>query len=382
MDDAPGIQIVDELIRQALAYRASDIHIESQREGLRVRYRIDDLLVDHAVIDAEFSLQVLARIKVLAHIDVAERRIPQDGKFCLSTPEGIIDIRIATFPSLYGEKIALRILRQLYGLLDLDQIGIADIPKAQFKFLIERAQGFVLVTGPTGSGKTTTLYAALAALQSPEKNIITLEDPIEYTIDGITQSQVYPDIGFTFEKGIRAILRQDPDVIMVGEIRDQQTAEVALQAALTGHLVLSTLHTNDAPSTIIRLLDMGIPAFLINASLTCILAQRLVRKLCVHCRREVAIDAHEQELLSSALVHSYRADGCQACNRTGYYGRIGIFELLTLSPHLRALITSNPSYDELYRQACADGMISLWDDATAQVNAGRTSISEILRVIR
>jgi type II secretory ATPase GspE/PulE/Tfp pilus assembly ATPase PilB-like protein len=275
-----AVQIVAQMLGDAFDTQASDIHLESNPQGLCVRFRVDGLLFDHQNIQQVHSLQVLARIKVLARLDVAEKRTPQDGKFCMATSSGDVDLRVATFPGLYGEKIVIRILHRSIHTRSLDTVGLTEELHKSLLMIVQRSTGFFLVTGPTGSGKTTTLYAILRMLKSPEKNVITLEDPIEYSIDGVTQGQIMPEIGFTFARGMRALLRGDPDIIMVGEIRDSETAEVAIQAALTGHFVLSTSHTNDAPGALMRLIDMGIPPFLINATLTAVLAQRLVRVLC------------------------------------------------------------------------------------------------------
>lgn len=379
-----AIELVDELLREAFLKRASDIHLESVPQGLRVRLRVDGLMFDHQVFNRELAAQILARIKVLSHLDVAERRMPQDGKFCAAALHGTVDLRISTFPNLYGEKIVIRILERSGGQKTLDEIGFTPQVLKQFKTIIARATGFFIVTGPTGAGKTTTLYGALSYLNHPTKNISTLEDPVEYNIDGITQSQIHPDIGFTFDRGIRSLLRQDPDIIMVGEIRDRETAEVAIQAALTGHMVLSTLHTNDAPSSIIRLLDMGVPPFLINATLSGVLAQRLVRVLCPACRQLVNPTDAEREFLSYIKVpikQCYKPVGCDECEGRGYRGRIGIFELLIMTQSLRELIDSDVAYDDLVKQACHDGMIPLRYDAQQKIEAGITTIEELARVI-
>lgn len=379
-----AIELVDELLREAFIKRASDIHLESVPHGLRVRFRVDGLLFDHRLFTKELAAQILARIKVLAHLDVAERRMPQDGKFCAAQSHGTIDLRISTFPNLYGEKIVVRILERSGSRKTLDELGFAPSVLQQFKMIIARATGFFIVTGPTGAGKTTTLYGALSLLNHPTKNISTLEDPVEYNIEGITQSQVHSDIGFTFDRGIRSLLRQDPDIIMVGEIRDRETADVAIQAALTGHMVLSTLHTNDAPGSIIRLLDMGIPPFLINATLSGILAQRLVRVLCPACRQETHPTDAERDFLNYIklpLKRCYKPVGCKQCEDRGYRGRIGIFELLVMTQVLRECIDTTVAYDDLVKLACNDGMVPLRYDAQQKIEAGITTVEELARVI-
>ncbi len=379
-----AIELVDELLLEAFAKRASDIHLESVPDGLRVRLRVDGLMFDHQTFNKELAAQILARIKILSHLDVAERRMPQDGKFCSAAPHGSVDLRVSSFPNLYGEKIVIRILERSGAQKTLDEIGFSPEVLKQFKMIIGRATGFFIVTGPTGAGKTTTLYGALSFLNHPTKNISTLEDPVEYNIDGITQSQVHPDIGFTFDRGIRSLLRQDPDIIMVGEIRDRETAEVSIQAALTGHMVLSTLHTNDAPSSIIRLLDMGVPPFLINATLSGVLAQRLVRVLCPACRQLTHPSDAEREFLQYIKLpinSCFKPVGCEQCEGRGYRGRTGIFELLTMTQALRELINEHVAYDDLVKQACNEGMIPLRYDAQHKIEAGITSIEELARVI-
>lgn len=379
-----AVVLVDKVIADALQYAASDIHLEFLKNSLLVRYRIDGLLLDHMQIELQYSMQVIARIKVLANIDVAEKRLPQDGKFCISTARGDIDLRISTFPSLYGEKIVIRILDRFAQLLDLEHVGFSSDVYEQVKKNSKRMHGFMLVTGPTGSGKTTTLYAILQKIMSAEKSIVTLENPIEYNIAGVTQGQIHPEIGFTFAKGLRAIVRQDPDIIMVGEIRDKETAEIAIQAALTGHLVLSSLHTHDAPGALMRLLDMGIPAFLLNAALTGILAQRLARKLCVHCRTERGLTEHEKQFIVSnslPIKTAFSSLGCVECHNLGHKGRIGIFEFMPITGAMRKLITINPHIDDLYIQAYSDGTKSLLYDAALKVNDGIIGFNELMRIV-
>jgi type II secretory ATPase GspE/PulE/Tfp pilus assembly ATPase PilB-like protein len=378
------VQLLDGLIYAAIERNSSDIHFESIEKGLRVRYRIDGVLYDQLTINKSLTLQILSRVKVLAHLNIAEKRVPQDGKFCFAFKSRSIDLRISTFPNIHGEKIVIRILDRSHNKIDLDLLGFDVSMLAQFHKLINRAQGFFLVTGPTGSGKTTTLYAALAEIASVEKNIVTLEDPVEYNLEGITQGQIHPEAGFTFEKGIRAILRQDPDIVMVGEIRDEQTAHIAIEAALTGHLVMSTLHTNDAVSAVMRLMDMGIEPFLINAALTGVLAQRLARKICTSCRTEVKPSIQERILLDRLDIITdtvFRGRGCSNCFNLGYKGRVGIFELLVVENDLRALIVKQPVFEAMYQQALKDGMKTLAIDGAQKVKEGIVSLQELARLV-
>ncbi len=379
---APVVTLVDNLLHAAIAMAASDIHLESTNTNLRVRARIDGVLYDQDAIDISLKDQVLSRLKVLANINIAEKRVPQDGKFRMVAHGQEVDLRVSTFPAMYGEKIVVRILDRNRNRIALDQLGMQPSMFEAFKELLSRSSGFFLVTGPTGSGKTTTLYAALSHLNAPEKNIITLEDPVEYAVNGITQGQIQPEAGFTFEKGIRSVLRQDPDVLMVGEIRDKQTARVAIEAALTGHMVLSTLHTNDASSAMVRLMDMGIEPFLLNASITGVLAQRLARKICTECRIETQPTDEEKVLLDRIglkLATIYRGTGCDACMQLGYKGRTGIFELLVMTSALRSLIVQQPQYESLYAQACSDGMHTLLYDGAHKVKEGIITVQELLR---
>jgi len=383
-DEASVIEVVDALVRDAIVRSASDIHVESTSSGARVRYRVDGVLFDKVMIPKPLMLQVISRFKILANINIAEKRIPQDGKFRAAVDGNEIDLRVSTFPSINGEKVVVRILDRSKNMINLDSLGFSETMFKTFNDLVQKSSGFFLVTGPTGSGKTTTLYAALSCLNTPEKNIITLEDPVEYNLDGITQGQIHPDAGFTFGKGIRSVLRQDPDVAMVGEIRDRETAQTAIEAALTGHSVFSTLHTNDAPGALMRLMDMGIEPFLINAALTGVLAQRLARKICDDCRTEVAPTQQEKDLLSqfgTSVQKLYTGKGCDSCFGLGYKGRVGIFELLTMTSDLRSLVVHRPVFDDIRTQAQKDGMTSLLDDGLHKVKNGLISLQELARVV-
>ena len=378
------VDIVNELIENAIYKRASDIHLEPTRQSLKVRYRIDGVLIPQSDLPDLVKQQIISRVKVLANIDIAERRLPQDGKFNFVVLDQEVDLRVSTFPSIYGQKVVIRILDRSDQKLTLDQLGLQKDILEQYNSLISHSSGFVLVTGPTGSGKTTTLYATLATLNSPEKNIITLEDPVEYNIEGVIQGQVHQEAGFTFEGGMRALLRQDPDIAMIGEIRDKQTAQIAIEAALTGHLVFSTLHTNDSSGAIMRLMDMNIEPFLINASITGVLAQRLARKLCPSCKKKIEPDKQEKEAIKRLKLNIktiWKATGCPECDDVGYKGRVGLFELLFMTDQLRSLIVRHPIFVQIRNQAIADGMISLLDDGVQKVNDGIISLAELVRVL-
>ncbi len=383
-DDRSVVSRVDALLHDAIARGASDIHLEPTQIGLRIRYRIDGVLFDQVPLEKSIMDQVISRLKVLAHINIAEKRVPQDGKFSMTIDNQPIDLRVSTFPSLHGQKVVIRILDRAHYTMALDSLGFSQNMLKTIQQVMHKPNGFFLVTGPTGSGKTTTLYAALSLLNAPDKNIMTLEDPVEYSLDGITQGQINEQAAFTFERGIRSVLRQDPDVLMVGEIRDKQTARIAIEAALTGHVVLSTLHTNDAPSALARLMDMGIEPFLINASLTGVLAQRLARKICTECCDQV--EPNEQESialtkLNAEQINLYRGAGCKACGNLGYKGRVGIFELLPITHALRGLIVKQPIFDDIYTQALKDGMQTLQADGLQKVHNGMITLSELIRII-
>lgn len=382
--DVSAVSFLDELLERSITLSASDIHIEQGSENALIRFRIDGLLCSIASFENALCLQIVSRIKVLASLNVAERRIPQDGKLSVSYFDRAFDVRVATFPTIHGEKVVLRVLERSMRCHALETLGFtSDMYDAIYK-TARASTGFFLVTGPTGSGKTTTLHALLSSIKSPEKNIVTLEDPVEYIIDGITQTHINTDIDFTFEKGIRSILRTDPDIIMVGEIRDKETAHVSLQAALTGHFVVSTLHTTDAPSALLRLLEMGMEPFLLQAGLSAILAQRLVRKLCTACLFEAGPTLEEQAWLNRFeidLKTIHKGSGCIDCLHTGYKGRTGIFQLLVMSHSIRALLSDQTDYLSIQAQATQEGMGSLLSDAVPKVAAGITSLSEIVRVL-
>jgi len=382
--DESVVAHVDALLHKAIEMGASDIHFEPIDNGLRIRFRIDGILYDQPIIEQHLKDQLLMRLKVLAHIDTAQKRIAQDGKFSIEYNKRPIDLRVSAFPCLHGQKMVVRILDRAKQPMHLDTLGLSKELHAHITHLITRMSGFFLVVGPTGSGKTTSLYAGLSLLNCPDKNIMTLEDPVEYYMDGITQSQVNPIAGFTFESGMRSLVRQDPDIIMVGEIRDKETARIAIQAALTGHMVLSTVHTSDAPSVIMRLMDMGIEPYLLNASLTGVLAQRLARTICTECKQQTEPTAEQLLILKqlgTADMPLYQGVGCNACNQTGFAGRTGIFQLLEMSHQLRSLLITHPHYDDLCEQALIDGMLPLLHDGIQKVRQGIIPLNELVRTI-
>lgn len=381
VEETPIIKLVNLIIMQAVKDRASDIHIEPEKDKVRIRYRIDGIL--HEVQDMAKHLQnVLAsRIKVMAKMDIAETRNPQDGRIQLKMESKSLDLRVSSFPTVHGENIVLRILDKSSLLLGLKDLGFLESDLKEFNKVILRPNGIILVTGPTGSGKTTTLYAALSTINSPELNIITIEDPVEYEIPLVRQTQINPKAGLTFANGLRSILRQDPDIIMVGEIRDKETAEIAIQASLTGHLVFSTLHTNDAASALTRLIDMGIEPFLIASSVIAILAQRLVRVICPSCKEKYT-PAEEVwgDLKLTERFDFYRGKGCMKCKNTGFSGRIGIYELLLMSEEIKNMVTAKISANEIKNKAINLGMYTLYDDGIQKVKNGITTLEEVLRV--
>ncbi len=381
--EAPIIKLVNLLITRAVESRASDIHIEPYEDELKVRYRIDGVLHDVESAPKKLQAAIVSRIKIMAKLNIAERRLPQDGRIKLKVNEKEIDLRVSTIPVLHGESVVMRILLKEGILIDLDQLGFSRDTLTKFAQLIKKPNGIILVTGPTGSGKTTTLYAALDKINSPDKKIITVEDPIEYHLKGVNQIQVKPQIGLNFANTLRHIVRQDPDIIMIGEIRDLETAEIAIQSALTGHLVFSTLHTNDAPSAITRLIDMGVENFLLSSTIRGILAQRLVRVICPACKviDNSEVDKEELRVLGIAAdTDLYRGMGCEKCSFTGYYGRTGIFELLVVDEHIRRLILGRADSNELRDAARQQGMKTLLEDGADKVKTGITTLSEVLRV--
>ncbi len=383
-DDAPIIRLVNSLLSQAIRERASDIHIEPFEKEMIARFRIDGILYNILTIQKRFQASIASRVKIMSGLNIAEKRLPQDGGMRIKIAGKDVDIRVSIVPTSFGERIVLRLLYRESAMLPLDQIGFAGDTLTRFNDLIERPHGIILVTGPTGSGKTTTLYAALSKINSPDKNIITIEDPIEYQIKGIGQIQVSPKINLTFAAGLRSVLRQDPDVILVGEIRDGETAEIAIQAALTGHLVFSTLHTNDAAGAVTRLIDMKIEPFLISSSVMAILAQRLVRVLCKECREPYPITPAEiTELEIKRGVENatvYRAKGCEACFNTGYLGRTAIYELLNVDDEMRQMIMKNSDASMIKTLAIEKGMMTLRQDGAEKILKGITSVEEVVRV--
>lgn len=382
-DDAPIIRLINALLTEALREGASDIHIEPFETRSVVRFRIDGKLKD--VIEPKRSLHsaVVSRVKVMASLDISEKRLPQDGRISLRVAGRPVDVRVSTLPTGHGERAVLRLLDKSAGRLDMARLGMGQATLNGMHHLIKQPHGIVLVTGPTGSGKTTTLYAALAALDATSTNIMTVEDPIEYDLDGVGQTQVNARIDMSFARALRAILRQDPDVIMIGEIRDLETAQIAVQASLTGHLVLATLHTNDAPSAITRLVDMGIEPFLLASSLIGVLAQRLYRQLCPSCKVAYTPDAAERAQLGADADHIiYRAVGCEQCNFNGYRGRAGVHELLLIDDEIRRLIHDNASEAKMRDYATSLGMTSLRSDGVDRVLAGQTTLDEVMRVTR
>ncbi len=383
--DAPIIKLVNHIIAQSIKARASDIHIEPYQNILKVRYRVDGILYDLVSPPKAIQSALISRIKVMARLNIAEKRLPQDGRIEVKKGDQDIDIRVSTVPTSFGERVVLRLLNKTSSLLSLSELGMDAGRLRIFGELIKSPNGIILVTGPTGSGKTTTLYAALSSINKPDINIITIEDPVEYQIQGIGQIQVNKKIDLTFARGLRSIVRQDPDVILVGEIRDQETAEIAVQSALTGHLVFSTLHTNDSASAITRLVDIGIEPFLISSSVLAVIAQRLVRVLCDNCKEPYTPDDYTLKTIGMTQEHIkgrivYKRKGCENCFQTGYRGRVSIFEIMVLGDKLRKIVLETHDSNQIKSAALAENMITLREDGINKVLEGRTSISEILRV--
>jgi type IV pilus assembly protein PilB len=376
----PVVRLVDNLLLNAVQRRASDIHLHPREHSADVRYRIDGSLIAVAQFNRALQPAVVARIKVLADMDIAEHRLPQDGAIHLDTPQGPVDMRVSMMPSVHGENVVIRILDPKAGLRRLADVGFSTADARRFRALIDRNQGLVLVTGPTGSGKTTTLYAALQELNTGEYHILTVEDPVEYRLDGIVQIQVNPAIGFGFAQALRSILRHDPDVILIGEIRDSDTAKIAIESALTGHLVMSTLHTNSAAQTIARLVEIGIQPYLVNATLAGVLAQRLVRRNCEHCKVPEQPSLEILEVLGIGTAEAFwRGKGCEKCSGTGFRGRIAVYELLEMSAEIRRLVRGDASQDQIVAQAVKEGMVPLNVQALSLARSGMISLGEAFR---
>jgi type IV pilus assembly protein PilB len=387
VEDAPIIKLVNLLIQQAVQDRASDIHIEPQERELRVRYRIDGVL--HEVMRPPRTIQagVISRLKIMADLDIAERRVPQDGRVALTVAGKSVDLRVATLPTVYGEKVVMRILDKSAVLLTLPELGFSPGNFERYQASAGKPYGMVLVTGPTGSGKSTTLYATLNSVNDAGRNIVTIEDPVEYRLGGVNQVQVNVKAGLTFAAALRSILRCDPDIVLIGEIRDAETAHIAVESALTGHLVLATLHTNDAPSAITRLTEMGLEPFLVASAVDCVLAQRLARRLCDKCREpyqptaEALAEAGWPAAAGGEPPTLHRAVGCTACGKTGYRGRLALHEVMTVDEEIERLCVQRRSSNELAEHARGDGMIPLRQDGLAKAILGDTSVEEVMRVV-
>ncbi|MEX2673644.1 MAG: ATPase, T2SS/T4P/T4SS family [Phycisphaeraceae bacterium] len=386
-EDASIIRFVNQILTEAIRLRATDVHFEPFEHELRVRYRVDGVLVEANIPTSvgRFRAAIVSRLKILAHLDIAEKRLPQDGRIKLKMAGNEIDVRVSVIPMLHGEAVVLRILDRSATMFGLQHLGMGDRDHHHFERVLHQPHGIVLVTGPTGSGKTTTLYAGLSRINEIERKIITIEDPIEYQLHGVNQIQVSDKTGMTFAKGLRAILRHDPDVVLVGEIRDKETAQIAVQASLTGHLVFSTLHTNDAPGALTRLVEMGVEPYLVASSLEMVIAQRLVRLICEECKEEITLDdaallreRHNIDLPDRLWV----GRGCRACSETGYRGRKGIFEMMPVNDRIRAMVLENRSSREIRRAAEEDGMSSLRTDGWRLVRAGITTLEEVMRVTK
>jgi type IV pilus assembly protein PilB len=383
-DDAPVIKLVNQVIAQAVEQGASDVHLSPEGHHLRVRFRVDGVLIDTTTVPRRMVAGVVSRVKIMSDLDIAERRIPQDGRVGLTIDGHHVDLRVVTLPSVHGESVVMRILDKSSVVMELDKLGMAEEEHDRFQRAFKQAYGAVLVTGPTGSGKSTTLYGALQVINTPEKNIITIEDPVEYQLEGITQVQINPKAGLSFANGLRSMMRADPDVIMVGEIRDRETAQIAIEAALTGHLVLSTLHTNDAPGAVTRLIEMGVEPFLVGSAVDCVVAQRLARTLCSHCKRRTILTTdvlRENGFASRVDVEAYDPVGCARCGGSGYKGRVGLYEVMLLNEEIRHHVIERAPADRIAEVAMRDGMRRLREDGLEKVKQGRTSIAEVARVV-
>ncbi|HLA90900.1 MAG TPA: type II secretion system ATPase GspE [Gemmatimonadaceae bacterium] len=384
-NEAPVVRLVNLLLIEALEARASDVHLEGYQDGLRVRYRIDGVLQNAPSPPPHLTAAIVSRVKIMAELDIAERRLPQDGRIRLRLQNRQVDVRVSTVPTLHGESVVLRLLDKERGRISLSELGMAPDTLELFSEVISRPHGIVLSTGPTGSGKTTTLYAAVELIRTGREKILTVEDPVEYELAGVPQVPVNEKVGVTFASALRSLLRQDPDIILVGEIRDAETAQIATQAALTGHLVLSTLHTNDAPTALTRLLDLEVAAYLVASTVDAVLAQRLVRLICAHCKVETApgrAAARRLDVAALGLQKVWKGDGCDECRGTGYRGRTGIYELLVMDNELRMEVQQRRGSEELRALAIRKGMRTLQDDGLRLVRAGVTTLDEVLRVAR
>jgi type IV pilus assembly protein PilB len=382
-EDSSVIQLVQRVIEEAVDRGASDIHFEPQEEEMRVRYRIDGVLTEAAIVPSSAIPAVTSRIKILSDLDIAERRVPQDGRVTTQAAGKAIDLRVATLPAQYGEKVVMRILDTSKAMISMEQLGMLPQAMERFTKAFSQSHGAVLVTGPTGSGKSTSLYAALNQLNTIDKNIITIEDPVEYQLEGLTQVQVNKKAGLTFAAGLRSMMRSDPDIIMVGEIRDRETAQIAIESALTGHLVLSTLHTNDAPGAITRLIEMGIEPFLVGSAVDCVVAQRLARLLCEECKKRVTLPAEVMRANGFNVgldLECYEPVGCARCGGSGYKGRIGLYEVMWVSETIRSLAVAREPAETIAHAAVHEGMMRLREDGLEKVRRGLTSIAEIARV--
>jgi type IV pilus assembly protein PilB len=383
--EAPVVKLVHSVIADAVERGASDIHFDARSDNMRVRFRIDGVVFDSTTVPKRLVRSFVSRLKIMASLDIGERRLPQDGRLGLTVDGRYVDIRVATLPVVHGESVVMRILDQTKGLLDLDRLGIAEPDRRLLERSIKQVHGAVLVTGPTGAGKTTTLYSALKEVNTPDKTVITIEDPVEYELSDAKQVQVNVKAGLTFATALRSMIRSDPDILMVGEIRDRETAQIAIESALTGHLVLSTLHTNSAPMAAARLIDMGIEPFLVASGIECVVAQRLARRLCEDCKRPVEVSAAELKESgfggATRKLPVFEPVGCVRCGGTGYSGRVGLYEVMVLTDELRALIRRKASAEEIAAAAVAGGMRRLQEDGLEKVREGTTSIPEVLRVL-